>query len=1086
MGLTDEQRRAVERTGQDVCVVAGPGSGKTRILVERFRWRVSEQHVSPLEILAVTFTEKAAVELRQRLARNLPQDPELQAQIERAPVSTLDGFCARLLREHAIEAGIDPAFQVLEEFGAWSLLYDAAQEALDGLLREKPAAMRALLEAVDFSEDPTDCLIRVYQAMRVAVLGAQGLQPKPAPDCTAAVRELMEAVRTVVCASPAGWGAAQREALAALQDWGQRVLRLPESPVSLEHFRVLGEFDCNLTRFKKNNPVYDAIREIKQRLLEAARQALVAGYYAPQRALLWEALGALDRIYHERKRALNALDFGDLEEVAISLLREHEPARTLVRESYQEILMDELQDTNPLQWMLMDQIRRPDRFFAVGDINQSIYGFRHADPDVFRSYRDRLQGEGKAIDYLAKNHRSRREILAAAETILGGAEGIEPHHLEAARPFFEKRGPSVELIAAIGETTEEAAQIEAKWVARRIRELEGTLLVQERDQPPRPARFRDIAVLLRNVNALAEFEQAFRDFGVPCVIGRGKRFFEAREVNDLVHWLRVLANPRDEISMAAVLRSPLAGISDETLLRIKPLGNLAEAISCLEHIDTAGFDAGDLERLIRFREELARMRALADDISPDRLLTRVIDRADYESGLDARARANVRKFLAQLRNWFADRPRPLAELVRELERLRAFDPDQAAAPPEDSLNAVRVMTVHGAKGLEFPVVFLAALHKGVLRSQPPLAFSLESGLVARWRDPIRGDGVKDLPYAVFAEELGRKQGEEENRLLYVAITRAEEHLVFSFAAASGRKPRNWASRVVSAFGLDPEPADNHPAIEHVGPDSLPVRVLRVNAPPEPAAAAAEREEQGPVLLARPQAAEQWDSTAPVTSIALFERCPRLYYLSRYLGWDAARRDRGDAPEADGGEMDASELGVQVHSILAGEPPENASEQAHELAARFHSSELGRRAAAAKRAEREFDFLLALEGVVLRGRIDIWFEDGSELVVVDYKTDEVTPEEALERSRTYGLQLQLYALALQALTGRVPDRAFVYFLRPNAAIAASLAPDDLEAARASVRNFARAQSELCFPLREGDYCRRCAFYRGLCPARPQGV
>ncbi|MEK7408153.1 MAG: UvrD-helicase domain-containing protein [Acidobacteriota bacterium] len=1090
MNLTPEQRDAACRAGQDVCVVAGPGSGKTRVLIERFRWRV-QQGLSPLQLLAVTFTEKAATELRQRLASDFARESRIQEQIERAPVSTLHGFCARLLREHAIEAGVDPQFEVLDEFTSHHALRQAAGAALDRLLENRPAEMRALIEAVEF-DDPAQCLIGAYQALRVAVLGipatggpgpgGPGSGTPALPDCVAAVEELRRAVEQVVAAAPRGWTPGPQQALEAVQAWGRRLLALPKSPASPAHFQALAGFDCNLNQFRKRDPACDAVREIKQRLLEPARQALATEYFAPQRALLWEALVLLDQLYRERKQALNALDFADLEERAIGLLRDHEPVRTLVRESFEEVLMDELQDTNPLQWMLVDLVRRPDRFFAVGDINQSIFGFRHASPEAFRSYRARLESEGKTIDRLWRNHRSREPILRAAEAIFAGAEGVEPHRLEAFRSFFQKSEPCVEVIAASGATSEEAARLEAQWVARRIRELEGTLLIQHREEGIRPARFRDMAVLMRNINALEPFEQAFRQFGVPCVIVRGKRFYEAPEVNDLVHWLRVLVNPRDEISMAAVLRSPLAGVGDETLMRLKQLGNLADAIACLGHIDTSAFDAGDLERLIAFRDELERMRAASDGVSPDRLLVRAIDRSDYESGLDARAGANVRKLLAQVRGWFAYRPRPLAELVRELELLRAFDPDQPAAPPDDSVDAVRVLTVHSAKGLEFPIVFLTALHKGVSRKIPPLAFSPQAGLVARWRDPAGGDAIKDLPYAASAELLRRKERDEEERLLYVGITRAEEHLVFSFAAAG--KPREWAEKLVAGLGLNLEPVDNRPAVETCGNGAVPVRVLRTNSAPEAPETAARWAAKEPLRLARPALSDQHDSTAAVTSVALFENCPRSYYLSRYLGFEApAARPSGELPEDEdaASEMDASELGRQVHALLAGERVEDAPAEAAELAERFWASDLGRQAATARRAEREFDFLLAVEGMALNGRIDLWFEADGQLVLVDYKTDDVTGEEAAARGQTYALQLRLYALALEAQCGRLPDRALLCWLRPNVVTPVALEASLIEAAKASVRALALAQAQVHFPLREGGHCRRCSFYRGLCPA-----
>jgi len=1056
MTLTGEQRAAVQRLGQDVCVDAGPGSGKTRVLVERFRWRV-QNGLSPRRILAVTFTEKAANEIKQRLAREFQNRPELRAEIEHAHVSTVHGYCARLLREHAIQAGIDPQFEVLEAAEAAAELAAASEETLDAIFQERPQAVRELLEAVDFS-DPAGSLGRVHEAMRITAAGWR--EPPPQADLDA-FRDLQESLTKIVTAWPQGWSENQQAVLERVQSWGRRVLALPRTPVALPHLQVLGEFDCDLRRLKRNNPVYEEISTIKNSLLLRARQTLIAEYYAPQRALLREALERLEGAYRKRKEARNALDFADLEEHAIRLLRENPGLRERVRESFDEVLMDEYQDTNPLQATLIGLIRKPDGFFAVGDINQSIYGFRHADPEVFRRYREEVLSQGRPVDHLRENHRTRAGILSAVAAILSGAPGIEPHELIAARKFAEQTDPSVEVIAASGPSTEEAAVLEAQWVARRIREL---------------GRFSDTAVLVRNVNALPPFEQAFRDFDVPYVIARGKHFFEAQEVTDLVHWLRVMVNPRDELSLAAVLRSPLVGASDESLLRLKQLGNLGAALHRLE--GASNWDAGDLERLNRFRDQLSAMRAECDQVAPDRLLARAIDSADYENGLSPRARANVRKFLGLVREWFARRPGPLSGLIEELESLRESDPDEASAPPDDSSNAVRVITIHSAKGLEFPIVFLAALHKGVARNSPPLAFSPNAGLVARWRDPVTGKSVTDLPYAAFSEELKRKEEQEEHRLFYVAMTRAEEHLALSFATTE-RGPQNWAAKVVSGLGLGMQPGSEPP---------FPVRVLDASTAPEkPAPLAAQAAGGTEERLVRPEVTGQHDATASVTSAWLYQACPRRYFLARYLGWDQPSSEPvGQAVSPATGrsqthDLDAGEFGTQVHNLLAGLPVRDPDPRALELAARFQASHLGRRAAAAVRTEREFDFLMDLEDVLLHGRIDLWFEEGGELVLIDYKTDDVEAGEATGHAGAYALQLHLYALALERLTGRLPDQAYICLLRPDLAVPIALDAGSLEQARETVRALRCAQSTLDFPLRVGPHCYRCPYFRGLCPA-----
>jgi CRISPR/Cas system-associated exonuclease Cas4 (RecB family) len=233
------------------------------------------------------------------------------------------------------------------------------------------------------------------------------------------------------------------------------------------------------------------------------------------------------------------------------------------------------------------------------------------------------------------------------------------------------------------------------------------------------------------------------------------------------------------------------------------------------------------------------------------------------------------------------------------------------------------------------------------------------------------------------------------------------------------------------------------------------------------------------LVSPPKVAEQQDSNATVTELAAFANCPRQYYLGHYLGFEGRPRKLAEADEVGG--LSAGELGTQVHALLAGSPVPEPDEEALRLAGVFRQSPLARRLERASRIEREFDFLMAVEDLVIRGQVDLWFEEGGELVTVDYKTDSVTAREAHQRARDHALQLRLYALAVERFAGRAPDRAWLHFLRPNTVVEVDLTPSLLERPEQIVRDFEEAQSKLEFPLNEGDRCRRCPFWRDLCPA-----
>ena len=992
MTLSDDQRRAVERIGQDVCVVAGPGSGKTRVLTERFAWLVETHGVEPDAILAITFTEKAANEIKSRLIQRFTGRPEARQTreaIERAWVSTIHGFCARVLQENAIRAGLPPDFKVLDQAAADRLEREAAEASLDAMYREQPERMRRLLEALDLSTqddgrqpDLAESLVVVYDSMR-----SSGIGEIPAttltPDCLQVARELANSLAT----GPTPRGADGPR----LREWASQFLAQP-------NLDTLTRFDFNLNKVGKNA----AASRLKNEILPALQSQLIGKWYADLRDLLSAAIVRIDATYRAKKRQESAVDFADLEEFTVALLESDEAVQLEIAGRFEHVLMDELQDTNRLQWRLVNLLRTS--FFGVGDINQSIYGFRHADPEVFAEYRDELRSTGAEIDELKENHRSRAEILATVSSMLDGQQGIEPRRLEA-RAEFKPASIAVERLVGRGEDSQEA---EADLVAARIRHFKDS----------GEFGYRDIAVLVRTLSSTAPFERAFDRLSIPFLLTGGRTFLEARETRDLLALLAVLVNPLDEIPLVGVLRGPLVGLSDHRIFEMTREGWRAE-----------------------FERRFGRVRELAGFVAPDRLIAMALDQCGYTTGLSERSRANVEKLLAWLRREFRDRPRPLAELLDDLEALR-WTQSVAEAPPPDAGDVVRMMTIHAAKGLEFPVVFVSALHRMPDRRRPVIAVSGDFGLGVKWRNPVTGQGCSDPVHGEVMQQMEIKEKAEENRLLYVAMTRAQDRLILSYAERKRSSP--WQKLAESVV------AESSP-------------------PPESSASESARASVIEDVLDAPAVSGQYDSAVAVTAVAMFQACPRRYYLSRYLGLKPTPDRQGTG---------AIELGLDVHAALAGEEIE--SDEAEELAARFRSSDLGRRAASAPRIEREFDFMFEADDVIVRGQIDLWFEQGGELVIVDYKTDR--DESAAEG---YALQLRLYTLAVERYAGRRPDRAVLYYLRSNRMVEISVTDADLEAARVAVRELKQAQEQLQFPLKVGEQCRKCLFWGGVCEGLKEG-
>ena len=1068
--FTPQQIAAIDisRLGQDACIVAGPGSGKTTVLVERYRQLV-EDGVAPREILAITFTEKAAANMKDKMVKAFAAQPELRRQIEAAYISTVHGFCQRLLKENAIAAGVDPQFSILDERQGQIRRTRCAVETMDAILQSCPAETRALMAAID-QPDLAYALVQVHEAIRSAGVSIESLFVTDLPD----IGEFVDSMTAVIDEYRRFRGTRMTPNRLEYRDQLVEWAETARSAWRNEQWAQLVTATA-AARFKPSGVHPDWAADFAQveKQAEELLGCAVAQLYADERRTLVEILQRFECRYAEEKQKLGTLDFSDLEHFGIRLLEENAEVRDRVQSQFRQVLMDEYQDTNGQQARLLSLLRGRGNFYVVGDINQSIFGFRYATPEVFRRHRDSVQSAGQHHVELFENFRSRSQILRAVQTVLEDATGVEAHELVARRDLPPKAAPSIEVTTALERDPDDparvsAGQIEAEWIASRILELRASLTIGAESQP---ADFRDMAVLVRKTSMVPPLAEAFDRFGVQYQVTRQIGFFESREIRDLMHLLRAISNPRDEISLAVVLRSPLAGLSDEALMRLKGSSdNLAVSLD----VDTAALDLLDAERWQRFRANFARWRSAAHYVAIDRLLVQAMADCGYNWTPGSAAAANIEKLLALARN--APRNQSLAEFVHEVQLIREEEVREADAPFDEGLNAVRVITAHSAKGLEFPIVFIPGMQQGMNKFLPALTFTTAGGLGAKWQNPAGGKALSDWFRTQNKASIQQREEHESNRLLYVAMTRAEEHLVLSYALGAKDKPQNWAEPVARVFGMGDVEPDAPPKIIRAGlPDRRFTAVVRKITRTAPAlvihreGAFASRIAE----LPRPDVTGQQDADVTVTSLTLFEECPRRYYLARYLGWETS----SSTP--------SSELGRQVHALLAGQTVESPEFEALHLADTFDRSDLGRRAKKSKRVEHELDFMFAIDEMIVRGQIDLWFEDRGGPVIVDYKTDDIAAHEAAARASAYELQVRYYALAIEKLTGALPSEAWLHFLRPDVAVRVELAAANLEAARRLVADLLLAQRAHQFPLNEGTHCRRCPFYQDKCPAGTAG-
>jgi ATP-dependent exoDNAse (exonuclease V) beta subunit len=1047
--FTPEQQDAIHYRGQDACVVAGPGSGKTTVLVERYRRLIEERGFDPSEILAITFTEKAAANMRAKIAEKFRHHPVRLRDLEGAWIHTIHGFCARLLKENAIAAGIDPRFRVLDARESDDLQVECLNGALDELTAQRRDEMLALIEALHVTRIAPD-LKSVYDGIRSAGISIEQVRAMPTPLGRAkTAAELASQIEANVRAWPFKLTPTQVEHRPEVLEFARELAGADSLPFE-QLQRLLVKPPIHLGRIPRD--AKEELRTIREQDLEQLLRQAVDRHTAPYRAMIFDVLARFEALYNERKRKIGALDFNDLERRSIQLLRENEAVRLKIRGHFRQIMLDEFQDINEQQNVLIDLVRGEDVFFAVGDINQSIYGFRHARPEIFREYQQEIEDHRKHSGSLFNNFRSRREILGFVESLLNSAQGIEKRSLTAAREFAEAAHTPVEIVRVMddeeeGDDDEGESTREARWIAHRIAELR------------RP--FRDFAILCRNGESMKPILHELGLAGIPYVCGRRKSFLSSREGLDIAALLNVIANPRDGVALGTVLRSRLVGVSDEALLRARMLGSSLTSglnVAAYDPAKLAEFAPDDAEKLGRFLDNLKRWRAALQTTPLDVMIARMLTDCGFAWN------DNVEAFLQLARTRGAGRT--LLEFLYELDSIEKGLSTESDLSDEEQGNCVQVMTAHAAKGLEFPVTILASLHQGTRRGSASVSFTPEYGLGMKWRDrskerPGPHDSLKDSWSQANAELVKAREDEEANRLFYVAMTRAEDHLILTYTKGK-RPPANWArmveDRVTVVVDSDP------PRPERAGDAES---ILQIEA------------------ISRPAAAERDETSVNVTSLAVFASCPRKYFLQRYIGWSGApsawTEDEEDALQNEAelqneanSELSAADLGSAVHAALAGKPGPHPVE-ARELAQVFLQNELGRRAARAERVAREWEFVVELEGVILRGSIDLWFEDEDGIHIVDYKTDSAV------RPAEYAPQLALYALALERALGKRPASASLHFLRHD--VVAEIPLDDaaFADARGLIARLRAAQNALTFDLNEGAHCRVCSYFRSQCPA-----
>jgi len=1054
-GLNKEQRAAVTfPLDRPLKVVAGAGTGKTKVLTTRYvHILVQDPACGPENILALTFTDKAAAEMRQRIGE-LCRKVGVAAgplALQEAWIGTFHACCHRILRGQALAAGLDPEFTVYDEARSRLLYRRVVREFLAGK-GQVPAGF-AVTDPAFYESDVYYLICRLKDSL---------IYP--------------EEFQVLARRAAEGYYGRWRQLLDALGD-----LPLP-------------------------GPTRKAL---------AGRREEVLAQGAWEEDLL-QVVAALFAAYQEALAAANALDFADLIYYTWRLLQEREDLREEWRRQFRYILVDEFQDTNGAQFALLKLLARDDRLSnvtVVGDEKQAIYGWRNARVENIREFAARDWGGGEVR--LTTNYRSYQEILDLAHFAIGqdpsfaGQASLQAHRGSAS-------GACVRLHLAPDR------EREGEQVAAAIGEL------LARGVPP-----RDIVILLRSPRRAKPYEDALRRRGIPYQTIGGVGFYDREEIKDLLATLRVVANPYDNLALVRALQAPPCFLGDADLARLSRLQEeeewggekrvyLYDALR--QAVEEPRLPAPLREKVKAFLALWEKLAVLRDRLPLPAFLDRILEETRYLDYVYGNPPGEIRRRVANIKKLFDLAARLAGEAGRvDLDEFIAYTTfvlDQELREGEGVTmgeDAVVIMSVHQAKGLEFPHVFLPNLTDTsfpVWPRYPRLAYDEELGLVSK-EDRLGRTTAKFSPYnygkdnyrelyarfgiVSFQDRQREEQRQEERRLFYVALTRARESLYLSCPKPFPERPRGPHFFRELWEDFPPVPWLRRLAGEGEGEGPGPEAAARADWGP------AELEQYSRLLFnwyrqrgGLPPAREEPEPLSLSASrLEAYRRCGRSYYLQYQLRLPA---EEPPCPAPDLG-YEPVLLGDLVHRVLEayhreGWRPERAGEllarearglgldreeQRECLAAaegilqKYLAGPLARLQPDPDHLERSFSIFLEGDGLVveLAGIIDRIDRDREgRWLVVDYKTNRrITPAQWEEYCR----QLRLYALAFRELyPERGIPRLYIYHLTEGKLLPVEGQPYQLEAAKKTVLETAAAIRAGLFPARPGTHCQWCGY------------
>ncbi|MCD8048286.1 MAG: helicase-exonuclease AddAB subunit AddA [Clostridia bacterium] len=1132
--LTEEQQAAVNAPVEEIIVSAAAGSGKTKVLSERIVKRIKGGETEIDRLLVVTFTRAAAAQMRERIYDALEAEYKAthSARLKRelgkvaaADICTIDAFCIDVVRKNFFRADVPPDF-VPADAGETAIL---AQEVLDEVLEEfyaeNDAAFCDLCDSVDSGKNDNNLrdMIKNLYGFASAFdepeewLDRAAANYTPGSEESAKLRDVLrqeaeDALRDAGKMLKSGIDAARDAEIEAYAEVYEKEAREFEKCFGNFSEEEIEEgfksFQCGDFRGKRAPKGTDEIRkknasafqeEFKKTYAEAREMFELANAEASRSEAKVKALCRCTKRFGEKfleeKLARRELDFSDCEHLALKILRESDEAADELRDKYDEIYIDEYQDTNALQDALfacVSRVRRGEpNLFIVGDIKQSIYRFRHSDPGIFAGRAEEAEkGEKAEKLILSKNFRSRRDVLdsvnAVFEKIMRADTATidynEEHRLRCGAAYTEYNENKSELYilgksgAAESDEDEEMtdSQREAAVAADKIKKMvESGFLVSDGERM-RKAKYGDFALLTRGIKGKTDMIlNVFDLMGVPMQSSESRSFFSAAEVKTVIAALKAVDNPLNDIPLAATLRSPMFSFGENELVEIKVTGGKGRFFDnvklCAENEGALG------EKCAAFLAKLDEWRERAATVDVESFISYLLTDSGYYSFAGALAggaarQENLRVLLNMAAGFEARRSRGLYSFVRFLEK-SAAEGHEIESSGEENRDAVKLMTIHKSKGLEFPVVFVIGCGARFNeRDAQGILIMNQMGIALKETDTKRRISYTSAEMKAMALVTKRELRAEQMRLLYVAMTRAKEKLVLigtvrnpeGFVEKTSGRKRALSSREIRAmtdymnyviYGAaeNPDLWDIHvnaevPKIEGEEPeieteektyarDDEIWRKLEYVYPFEDVQNIPSKMTVSEIK----RTVYEEDGAEEMYAPPIETRKPKFLEEKKLVGAARGTAYHRVMELVDLNETDVKGAIEKMRAAGLLEKEEAECIDCGKIEA-FLCSSLAEEMRRAKRVYRETPFTIMIdakdvfenggdEKITVQGTIDCFFErEDGEFVLVDYKTDYY--EEPREIAEKYKKQLELYETAIFNKYSQKCDKKYLYLFRKN--------------------------------------------------------